>query len=620
MPRLIAPWSRRLAVLRLLAISFVVCIASPAAAPQAAAAAEPLRPNVVLFVVDALGWSDLTCYGSKFYRTPAIDRLAADGMRFTQAYAACPVCSPTRAALMTGKYPARLHLTDFIPGNRQFKQRRFLRPEFRQELPLEEVTIAEQLKQAGYVTAEIGKWHLGGEGYRPPQQGFDLCIAGDALGSPRSYFAPYVGRRDGRIIPGLEDAPAGEYLTDRLTTEAEQFIEQNAQRPFFLYLPHFAVHTPLKAKKDKVAKYRAAAKPPGLQNNPIYAAMIESTDESLGRIVAKLDALGLTDNTLLIFTSDNGGLATIEGPNTPATHNGPLREGKGYLYEGGIRVPLIVKWPGHVPPGSTSAEHVSSVDIPLTIAAACGVPCKQPLDGVSVLDVLTQSGQLEPRPLYWHYPHYSNQGGKPGGVVLDGDYKLIEFYEDGRLELFNLAEDIGERTNIADKQQERATRMAAQLAAWRKDVDADMLRPNPDYTPDRQDKAGNVTLPGKNAVIHGVMVRFEPLPHKNTIGYWTRADDWVSWDFQIDRPGRFDVEILQGCGDGSGGSQVELAVGDQRVTTTVEETGGFQNFVARRIGTITIDRPGRHTLSVKPLSKPGAAVMDLRRVRLLLVP
>ena len=577
------------------------------------------KPNVVLFVVDDLGWADVSCYGSKFFRTPNVDRLAADGMRFTQAYAACPVCSPTRAALMTGKYPARLHLTDWIPGNRRFARWRFLRPEFRQELPLEEITIAERLQAAGYTSAQIGKWHLGGAGYEPSRQGFDVCVAGDALGSPRSYFAPYV-RRNGNAIPGLEDAPPGEYLTDRLTAEAEAFIEENRDRPFFLYLPHFAVHTPLAAKADKIAKYRAAPKPPGLQNNPIYAAMIESMDESLGRIVAKLQSLGLCDNTLVIYTSDNGGLATIEGPNTPATNNGPLREGKGYLYEGGIRVPLIVKWPGHIEAGSISHAHVSSIDIPPTIAAACGVSITEPLDGVSILPVLRQSGKLAPRPLYWHYPHYANQGGKPGGVVLDGDYKLIEFYEDGRLELFNLADDLRESTNLVDRQPRRAKRMAAQLAEWRRDVDADMLKPNPGYKPDGQDAKGNVTLPGKNAAIHGVMVRFEPLPHKNTIGFWTRVDDWVSWEFQIDRPGEFAVELLQGCGAGSGGSQIDVTVGDQTLRARVEETGGFQEFVARRIGTLNIAQPGRYTLTVKPRSKPGPAVMDLRQVRLIAKP
>ncbi len=608
---LLRPWSILLACCTLIAAIAAVCDAVAAREE-----ADASKPNVVLFVVDDLGWVDVGCNGSAFHRTPNVDRLAADGMRFTHAYAACPVCSPTRAALMTGQYPARLHLTDWIPGNRQFALRRVLPPEFRQELPLEELTIAEQLQAAGYVTAQIGKWHLGGEGYDPTQQGFDVRIAGDELGSPRSYFAPYVGR-DGRTIPGLEDAPPGEYLTDRLTSEAEQFIEANRARPFFLYLPHFAVHTPLKAKDDKVAKYRAAPKPPGLQSNPIYASMVESMDESLGRIVAKLDALGLSDNTLVVFTSDNGGLATIEGPDTPATNNAPLREGKGYLYEGGIRVPLIAKWPGRVKPGATSHVPTSSIDIPPTIAAACDAPFEKQLDGVSLLPVLEQSGKLPAHDLYWHYPHYSNQGGKPGGAIVSGDYKLIEFYEDGRRELFDLSQNANESQNLIEQEPQRASALAERLADWLQSVNADMPTPNPDYTPDGQDKQGHVLLPGKNALIHGVMLRFEPLPHKNTLGFWTRVDDWASWDFQIDRPGTFDVEILQGCAPGSGGSQVDFTVDEQTVTTTVQETRGFQDFVARRIGTIKLDRPGCYFLSVKPRSKPGAAVMDLRQVRLL---
>jgi arylsulfatase A-like enzyme len=605
---------RRLQSILLACCSFIAIACDDVAAREAA---ESGIPNVVLFVADDLGWADVGSNGSSFHRTPHIDRLASDGMRFTRAYAACPVCSPTRAALMTGQYPARLRLTDWIPGNRQFASRRLLRPEFRQELPLEEVTIAEQLQAAGYVTAQIGKWHLGGEGYEPTRQGFDLGIAGDGLGSPRSYFAPYVGR-DGRSIPGLEEAPAGEYLTDRLTSEAEQFIEANRNRPFFLYLPHFAVHTPLKAKEDKIAKYRAAPKPPGLQNNPIYAAMVESMDESLGRIVARLDALGLSENTLVVFTSDNGGLATLEGPNTPATNNAPLREGKGYLYEGGIRVPLIVKWPGHIKAGVTSDVPTSSIDIPPTIAAACHAPFEKRLEGVSLLPVLEQSGESPARDLYWHYPHYSNQGGKPGGAIVSGNYKLIEFYEDGRRELFDLSQNASESKNLIEREPQRAAQLARRLATWLHSVNADMPTPNPDYTPDGQDKQGHVLLPGKNARIHGVMLRYEPLPHKNTLGFWTRVNDWASWDFQIDRPGTFEIEILQGCGPGSGGSQVDFTVDERTITTTVEETRGFQDFVARRIGTIELARPGRYTLSVKPRSRPGAAVMDLRQVRLVL--
>lgn len=575
------------------------------------------KPNVVVIFMDDLGWADLGCYGSRFYQTPNIDRLAAEGMRFTQAYAACPVCSPTRAALLTGKYPARLHLTDFIPGERHPVKDKLIRPDSLQQLPLEEVTLAELLRQAGYVTAAIGKWHLGGAGFEPEKSGFDFAVGGIERGSVTSHFAPYFP--DGRYqIPGLEKAPRGEYITDRLTDEAEAFLERNARRPFFLYLSHYAVHTPIQAKPGVTAKYAAAPKTPGSQRNPVYAAMVESSDDSAGRILAKLDALNLTDNTLVIFTSDNGGLATSGQPTPwPATNNGPLREGKGYLYEGGIRVDLIVRWPGRIKPGTTCDVPTSTIDLPPTIAAACGVKFPQPIDGVSILPLFEGATEPERDALYWHYPHYSPQGGKPGGAIRAGDYKLIEFYETGRRELFDLAKDASEGTNLVDRQPERAERMASKLAAWRAGVDAAMPSANPDFVPDEQADDGTIRLPAETADIHGVMIRYEPLPHKDTIGYWVRGDDWVSWDFLVSRPGRFAVEILQGCGTGSGGSQVDVSVAGQTLTTTVEETGGFQDFVARTIGTVQINKPGRYTISFKPRGQPKRAVMDLRRVRLL---
>jgi arylsulfatase A-like enzyme len=574
---------------------------------------SPRPPNVVLIVIDDFGWADLGCYGSRYYRTPNVDRLAAEGMRFTQAYVACPVCSPTRAALLTGKYPARLHLTDYIPGRPRGNAFRLLRPDFRQQLPLEETTLAEILRAAGYATAAIGKWHLGGEGFEPTRQGFDVAKGGIAAGSVRSHFAPYL--RDGQTLPGLDSAPEGEYLADRLTAEAEKFIEEHRAGPFFLYLPHYSVHTPLNGKSDLVTKYEAAV-PSGLQKNPIYAAMIES----VGRIMRKLEALDLAANTLVVFTSDNGGLATAEAPNTPATNNAPLREGKGYLYEGGIRVPLVVRWPARVKAASTCAAPVSSYDLLPTIAEVCSARVEHAIDGVTLLPLLQGAPALQREALYWHYPHYSPQGGKPGGAIRQGDFKLIEFYEHGRRELFNVAKDVSESTNLIDTEPERAARMAAQLAAWLKAVDAHMPVANPGFAPDTQAADGAITLPAKTAEIHGVMVRYEPLPHKDTIGFWVRADDWVSWDFRVTTPGEFQIEILQGCADGSGGSQVDVTVAGQTVAATVEETGGFQKFVARVIGRFKIAKAGDYTLLVKPRTKPGAAVMDLKQVRLVPIP
>jgi arylsulfatase A len=573
-------------------------------------------PNFVLIVADDLGWADLACYGSRYHRTPHLDRLAREGMRFTQAYAACPVCSPTRAALMTGKYPARLNLTDWLPGRPDMPSQKLLRPAFRQELPLEETTLAERLHSAGYATASIGKWHLGGAGFEPQKQGFDVNIAGDEAGSPRSYFSPF--QRGGRFIPGLEKAPEGEYLPDRLTAEAEKFIEQNRERPFFLYLPHFAVHIPMQAKAEMIAQYEALPKPALPQNNPVYAAMLESLDESVGRVRQKLEDLKLADRTVVIFTSDNGGLATTEGQHTPATSNAPLREGKGYLYEGGIRVPLIINWPGIIRAESICEAPVCSIDLVPTVREILNrAATDEPVDGVSLVPLLRESGRLAERPLFWHYPHYSNQGLQPGGAIREGDDKLIEFYESGRLELFDLKNDPGEGTNLIDRFPDKASHLAARLREWRKSVGASEMRPNPDYVPNPQSADGIVTLPARTAEVHGVMLRFEPLPHKNTLGYWVRADDWASWEFQIAKPGSFRLEILQGCGTGSGGSLVDFVLAGQTLPVTVQETGGFQNFIRREIGTVKLDQPGRYTIMVKPRKKPGVAVMDLREVRLV---
>lgn len=583
------------------------------AIPGRLVAAQPQRPNVILILMDDLGQRDLGCYGSKFYHTPHIDRLAKTGVRFTDAYAACPVCSPTRAAIMTGKYPARLNLTDWLPGRPDRPDQKLLRPNILQHLPLEEITLAEELKSAGYVTGHVGKWHLGGEGFEPTRQGFDVNIGGCEAGTPFSYFAPFKNRQ-GRFMPGLESAPDGEYLTDRLTAEAEKFIEHNRARPFFLYLPHHAVHIPLKAKPELVAKYPSTGRI-GEQNNPVYAAMIESVDDGVGRIMKKLEDLHLAEKTVIFFTSDNGGLSVLEGPHTPATINSPLREGKGYLYEGGIRVPLLVAGPGVVK-DCLSTMPVSSIDFFPTILDLCGVKSDVRVDGISFLPVLQGRTTPERAALYWHYPHYCNQGGKPGSAVRAGNFKLIEFFENGRRELFNLANDIGETRNLAEENPHKVKELAAALDAWRRAVSARSMKPNPDYQPNPQDASGVITLPAHTADVHGVQLRYEALPHKNTLGFWTRAGDWASWEFTVKKPGKFTVEILQGCGQGSGGSDIEIAVAGQALRTMVEDTGHFQNFKLRQIGAISLDKPGRYTLSVKAKTKPGVAVMDLRRINL----
>lgn len=572
------------------------------------------RPNVVIILMDDLGRNDLGCYGSTYHRTPHIDRLAAAGVRFTDAYAACPVCSPTRASILTGKYPARLHLTDWLPGRIDRPDQRLARSAFRQQLPLEEVTLAEALRTAGYATAAVGKWHLGGSGFLPTDQGFDVNVAGGANGSPPTYFAPFKNRQ-GRFLPGLEQAPAREYLTDRLTAEAERIIEQNKARPFFLYLAHHAVHTPLMAKADVAAKYPTGGKP-GTQNNPVYAAMIESMDDSVGRVMKKLDELRLTQRTLVVFTSDNGGLSVKEGTHTPATTNAPLREGKGFLYEGGNRVPYLIAGPGIAKAGTTCDTPVSSIDLFPTVLDVCGVKSEAKADGVSIAPLLRGEPIIR-EAIYWHYPHYANQGGRPGGAIRAGDLKLIEFYETGRRELFDVRRDLGERQNLAAERPDVVKQLAAKLGAWRGAVGAQMMTPNPRYVPNPQSADGTVTLPAKTADVHGVQLRYEAQPHKDTLGFWTRTDDSASWEFQVTKPGAFRVEVLQGCGAGQGGSTVDVSVAEQSLSFTVEDTGGFQSFKALEIGTIRLAKPGRYTLVVRPATKSKNAVMDLRLVRLI---
>ena len=428
--------------------------------------------NVVVILVDDLGWTDLGCQGSKFYETPNIDRLASESMRFTQAYAACTVCSPTRAGLMTGKYPARLHLTDWIAGH-VLPKAKLKVPDWQMHLPLEERTIAEAFRDGGYATASIGKWHLGGPEFYPDHQGFDQNIGGCERGQPPSYFSPYG-------IATLTDGPKGEFLSDRLTEEALKFIERNQARPFFVYLPHYAVHTPLMSKPEVIARYRSKADPKNPQHNPIYAALIESVDDSVGRILQKLTNLKLADRTVIIFTSDNGGLVLNN-----VTSNLPLRAGKGSAYEGGVRVPLLVKWPGVTQAGSSCAVPAITPDLPPTLLEMAGLkPEKdQVVDGESLVPLLKGAGALRRDSIYWHYPHYHPGGATPYSAIRQGDWKLIEFFEDNRVELYNLHEDLGERTDLAVKLPDRAEALRQKLHAWCTQVGAQLPAPNPNYDP-----------------------------------------------------------------------------------------------------------------------------------------
>jgi hypothetical protein len=316
----------------------------------------------------------------------------------------------------------------------------------------------------------------------------------------------------------------------------------------------------------------------------------------------------------VIFTSDNGGLATTEGPNTPATSNAPLREGKGYLYEGGIRVPLIVRWPGQIPTATTCDVPVQSIDLFPTLVDCARLKTQAVPDGVSLLPVLRQSGELSREDLYWHYPHYSNQGGRPGAAVRSGEYKLIEFFETGRRELFHVARDLSESRNLSEEKPELVRQLSEKLAAWQQAAGACMMTSNPEFIPNPQAADGTITLPARTAEVHGVMLRYEPMPHKNTLGFWVRQDDWASFEFTCRTPGTFSVEALVGCGNGSGGSRVSFQVAEQTLSLTVVETGGFQKFVPVNPGEITLKAPGRYSLTVKPEHKPGVAVMDLREI------
>jgi arylsulfatase A-like enzyme len=450
------------------------------------------QPNVVLILVDDLGWIDTNCYGSKFYETPNIDRLAEEGMRFTDGYAACAVCSPTRAAVMTGRYPARLGVTDWIRSRFQGgkipddkknpieyvggRNRKLLCPPNALWMELDEITVAEALKPAGYTSCHIGKWHLGADDWYPDRQGFDLNIGGCDFGQPPSYFDPYFRKGQGSI-PTLAPRDENEYLTDREADEAVGFIRQHKDKPFFLYMAHYAVHTPIQGKKDLIEKYKA--KTPTDQKNPTYAAMVESMDDAVGRIMDVLDELDLRDNTLVIFTSDNGGLI---GP----TSNKPLRSGKGFPYEGGIREPVIVRWPKVVKAGTISREPVTSVDYLPTICEAAGVspPSDRDIDGISLLAHLKSDGRskLDREAIYWHFPHYRGSV-VPYSIIRAGDWKLIKRYEGKTFELFNLKDDLSETKELSKEMPDKVRELDTMLTEWLAKTGARMPRPNPAYNP-----------------------------------------------------------------------------------------------------------------------------------------
>lgn len=495
------------------------------------------KMNIVFFLVDDMGWSDIGINGSSFYETPNIDNFARQKVNFTNAYAACHVCSPTRASIITGKYPATINLTDWLPGRKNFPFQKLENVKINQHIPYEEITLPEALKSNGYKTAIIGKWHLGEDSLSTTKQGFDIHIPKYYnRGWPSTgYFSPYG-------MKGLEDGENGEYLTDRLTNEALNYIDQNKDKPFFLYLSHFGVHDPIQGRPDLVKKYENKLKSMHYQGKPFllegnpdsvkalsrnkldtllsrkayagygnlpnrttkikqfqdnvqFAAMVESVDESFGRVLAKLKELGIEDNTIVIFASDNGGMSAMnmgnpkrkiteaQVPKSFSTSNLPLRGGKGWMYEGGIRVPLIMSWPKMSKQGTACDVPVSSVDFYPTIMEMLGlkVPKKQKVDGVSIAPLL-MGKDIKDRPLYWHFPHYSNHGlQSPGGAIRYGDYKLLEYFENNSVQLFNLKNDIGEQHDLSKAEPEKVNELRTMLHQWRKSVSAKMMPPNPDY-------------------------------------------------------------------------------------------------------------------------------------------
>ncbi len=471
------------------------------ATKQGTTRSSATKPNIVFFLVDDLGWTDIGAFGNRsdgpsFYETPNVDALTAKGMKFTNAYAACPVCSPTRASIMSGKYPARLNTTDWFGapqpttvGKHWTKNKPLLPAEYLENLPLNETTLAEAFKANGYGTFFAGKWHLGEtDEFWPEHQGFDVNKGGYSSGSPRGnhYFVPYAN-------PRLTDGPEGENLTLRLADETVAYIEQNKDKPFLAYLSFYAVHQPIGAPQDLVDKYTEKRKKLGLddewgtegesklrinQSSPVYAALVETMDMAVGRVLNSLQENGLTENTIVVFMSDNGGLSTAEGH---PTTNLPLRAGKGWLYEGGIREPMVIHWPGVTRVGSVSDEVMISTDFYPTLLDMAGLPAmpKQHVDGVSLVPVL-KGKKFKRGPVYWHYPHYGNQGGSPGSVVRYGDWKLIEWFEEGRgLELYNLKDDIGEQNNLAATNPGKRMELYTLLQNWRQDVGARLPARNP---------------------------------------------------------------------------------------------------------------------------------------------
>lgn len=593
-------------------------------------------PNIVLIVADDLGINDLNCYGRSEHSTPNLNRIASQGIRFTSAYCALPICSASRAGLMTSKYPARLHLTTYLPGRPDGASQLLLQARMQPALRGSHATLAEELKRVGFVTGLFGKWHLGSGTSSPAAQGFDVVFEPSASGEPNQKSG---GKNEFTI-----------------TDKALEFIHANRDRPFFCYVPHHVPHIELRPDPEAVKRSSAAW-------NPEYAATIESMDQAVGRIIDGIENEKLADNTIIIFTSDNGGLHVPEGHPTPVTHNTPFRAGKGYLYEGGLRVPLMVRWPGKIQAGKSVESPVSLLDLMPTLLDSVGVDTNKtvgPLDGRSQKKLLLENQDAtnaNERSFYWHSPHYTNQGSRPSGAVRKGKWKYVIQYDTQSEELFDLEKDIGEQVNVSAENAEVAKTLAADLAKWKLSVGAQENLPNPAADPSLHRKlyidrdpsllafqsdakelgsqwkswrqSMNQAIAGRQPVListqnevvlnaadaraHGKNLRYEPESYKNVLGYWTEVGDWADWEVSIPTAGEYDVEVHVGCGAGQGGSKASIVAGDQKLEWDVRDTGHYQNIIMQTIGTVKLAE-GKQTIEVRPIKKAGVAVMDIRTV------
>jgi arylsulfatase A len=613
------------------------------------------RPNIVLILADDLGINDLHCYGRADHKTPNLDGLAASGTQFNCAYCALPICSASRAGLMTSKYPARLHLTSYLPGRADAPSQKLLQPRIEPALIPSEQTIAEVLKSEGYATGIFGKWHLGGGDSAPTKQGFEIAFEPTGNGDPAT-----TGGKN-------------EFL---ITDKAIEFIKAQKEKPFFCYVPHHTPHIMLKEQPAKIEQHAAAW-------NPEYAATIKSLDEAVGRLLKAIDESPGAENTIVIFTSDNGGLHVPEGHEEPVTHNGNFRAGKGYLYEGGLRVPLLIRWPKQFATAQKLDAPVSLMDILPTLCEAAKINVGRtvgPIDGQSISALLVKdaparkaaiSAALE-RKFYWHIPHYTNQGSRPAGAIRVGDWKLVEDYETGAVELYDLQKDLSEQNNLLAQSESIAAAHAGMsrklhdsLVTWRKSIAAQELTPNPnfdvslhrelylDQDPTKflgkgqtahqiaaewnswrqgmnkavagkktilNNTADAIKLPASTAKVHGSKIRYEPETNKNVVGYWTEVEDWAEWEFESTIQGKAEIQIHCGCQ--GGGSEVDVILkakdsAEQVLKWTVRNTGHFQNIVIETLGEVTLKKE-KCVLEVRPRKKAGAAVTDIRQI--LLVP